>query len=58
MRARLSAKAESEWGEGSGLFGLEGQCKYEWQLAIGDVTRGWGKLCRVPAANYLDSYSL
>jgi non-specific serine/threonine protein kinase len=38
MRARLSAKAEQEWGEGSGLFGLEGLCEYEWRVALGDVT--------------------
>ncbi|MGH2862580.1 MAG: SNF2-related protein [Solirubrobacteraceae bacterium] len=35
-RAVLTATPEREW-ESSGLFGMEGLCAYEWQVAIGDV---------------------
>ena len=38
LRVKLSAEPEQEWGEGTGLFGVDGLCAYEWQVAIGDTT--------------------
>ena len=40
QRLRLKLKAEpfEEFEEGSGLFSLEGLCKYEWRVAVGDAT--------------------
>ena len=39
-RLRLSLKVEpfDEIEEGSGLFGLEGLCAYQWRIAVGDAT--------------------
>ncbi len=39
-RLRLSLKVEpfDEIEEGSGLFGLDGLCAYEWRIAVGDAT--------------------
>ena len=39
-RLRLQLKVEpfDEMEEGSGLFGIDGLCAYEWRVAIGDVT--------------------
>ena len=34
---KLSVQPEQEWGEGSGLFGVDGLCAYEWRVAIGDT---------------------
>ena len=38
LRVKLSAKPEQEWGEDTGLFGVDGLCAYEWRVAIGDTT--------------------
>jgi non-specific serine/threonine protein kinase len=39
VKLRARPKEESqEWEEGSGLFGIDGLCDYEWNVAIGDVT--------------------
>jgi len=37
LQVKLSAQPEQEWGEGTGLFGVDGLCAYEWQVAIGDA---------------------
>ncbi len=39
-RLRLTLKVEpfGEIEEGSGLFGLDGLCAYEWRIAVGDAT--------------------
>ncbi|HEY5342070.1 MAG TPA: DEAD/DEAH box helicase [Solirubrobacteraceae bacterium] len=39
-RLRLSLKVEpfDEIEEGSGLFGLDGLCAYQWRIAVGDAT--------------------
>ena len=37
LRVSLSVQSEEDWGEGSGLFGLDGLCAYEWRVAIGDA---------------------
>ena len=39
-RLRLTLKVEpfEEIEEGSGLFGLDGLCAYEWRIAVGDAT--------------------
>ena len=39
-RLRLSLKVEpfDEFEEGSGLFGLDGLCAYQWRIAVGDAT--------------------
>ena len=36
-RLKLSVRPEREWGEGSGLFGVDGLCAYEWRVAVGDA---------------------
>ena len=39
VKLRARPKEESqEWEEGSGLFGIDGLCDYEWTVALGDVT--------------------
>ena len=38
LRVKLRAEPEQEWGEGTGLFGVDGLCAYEWHVAIGDTT--------------------
>jgi len=39
VKLRARPKEEwQEWEEGSGLFGVEGLCAYEWTVALGDVT--------------------
>ncbi|MBI4172053.1 MAG: DEAD/DEAH box helicase [Actinobacteria bacterium] len=38
LRLRLEAEPLEELEEGSGLFGLEGLCAYEWKIAVGDAT--------------------
>ena len=40
MRVKLRAKPmdEEEWEEGSGLFGIDGLCAYEWRVAVGEET--------------------
>ncbi|MGH2916422.1 MAG: SNF2-related protein [Solirubrobacteraceae bacterium] len=37
LKLKLTAQPEQEWGESSGLFGVEGLCAYEWRVAIGDT---------------------
>lgn len=39
VKLRARPKEESQkWEDGSGLFGIDGLCDYEWSVAIGDVT--------------------
>ena len=38
LRLKLKAEPSKEWEEGSGLFGVEGLCAYEWRIAVGDVS--------------------
>jgi superfamily II DNA or RNA helicase len=38
LTVKLTARPEQEWGEGSGLFGVDGLCAYEWRVAIGGTT--------------------
>ena len=44
VRVKLSANPEQEWGEGTGLFGIDGLCAYEWQVAVGDTTLSLAEL--------------
>ena len=37
LQVKLSAEPEKEWGEGAGLFGVDGLCAYEWRVAVGDT---------------------
>jgi hypothetical protein len=37
LRARPNEQS-AEWEQGSGLFGVDGLCDYEWNVAIGEVT--------------------
>jgi superfamily II DNA or RNA helicase len=37
MRVTLRVDPVGEWGESTGLFGFDGLCAFEWQIAIGDV---------------------
>jgi non-specific serine/threonine protein kinase len=43
VRVKLSANPEQEW-EATGLFGIDGLCAYEWQVAIGDTTLSLSEL--------------
>ena len=38
LQVKLSARPMQEWGEGTGLFGVDGLCAYEWKVAIGEET--------------------
>ena len=38
LRLKLKAEPFKEWEEGSGLFGLDGLCAYEWRIAVGDAS--------------------
>ncbi|HZE04411.1 MAG TPA: DEAD/DEAH box helicase, partial [Solirubrobacteraceae bacterium] len=38
LKVKLSVQPDQEWEEGTGLFGVDGLCAYEWRAAIGDVT--------------------
>jgi non-specific serine/threonine protein kinase len=38
LRLKLTAEPIKEWEEGSGLFGLDGLCAYEWRVAVGSTT--------------------
>ena len=38
LRLKLNAEPFKEFEEGSGLFGLDGLCAYEWRIAVGDAT--------------------
>ncbi len=44
LRVKLSANPEQEWGDGTGLFGIDGLCAYEWQVAVGDTTLSLSEL--------------
>jgi SNF2-related domain/SNF2 Helicase protein/Helicase conserved C-terminal domain len=44
MRVKLSANPEQDWREGTGLFGIDGLCAYEWQVAVGDTTLSLSEL--------------
>lgn len=43
LQVKLSAKPEEEWNS-TGLFGIDGLCAYEWQVAIGDTTLSLSEL--------------
>jgi superfamily II DNA or RNA helicase len=38
LRLKLKVEPFDEIEEGSGLFGLDGLCAYEWKIAVGDAT--------------------
>lgn len=38
LRLKLKAEPREEPAEGSGLFGLDGLCEYEWRIAVGNTT--------------------
>jgi len=38
LQVKLSARPDTPWEEGSGLFGVDGLCAYEWKVAIGDTS--------------------
>ncbi|HLM85652.1 MAG TPA: DEAD/DEAH box helicase [Solirubrobacteraceae bacterium] len=50
-RLRLSLKVEpvDEIEEGSGLFGLDGLCAYQWRIAVGDATLTLAELRQLAA---------
>jgi len=37
LQVKLTAQPEQDWGEGAGLFGVDGLCAYEWKVAVGDT---------------------
>jgi superfamily II DNA or RNA helicase len=37
LRVAVTAQPAQEWEEGTGLFGIDGLCAYEWRVAVGDV---------------------
>ena len=43
VRVKLSANPEQEW-DSTGLFGIDGLCAYEWQVAVGDTTLSLSEL--------------
>jgi SNF2 family DNA or RNA helicase len=43
VRVKLSANPEQEW-DSTGLFGIDGLCAYEWQVAVGDTTLSLAEL--------------
>jgi non-specific serine/threonine protein kinase len=43
LRVKLSANPEQEW-DSTGLFGIDGLCAYEWQVAVGDTTLSLSEL--------------
>ncbi|MDQ6807374.1 MAG: DEAD/DEAH box helicase [Actinomycetota bacterium] len=44
MRVTLTANPEQEWGDGTGMFGIDGLCAYEWRVAVGDTTLSLSEL--------------
>jgi len=38
LQVKLHVDPGGEWGESTGLFGLDRLCAFEWQVAIGDLT--------------------
>ena len=49
LRLKLTAEPFKEWEEGSGLFGLDGLCAYEWRIAVGDATLSLSELRELAA---------
>jgi non-specific serine/threonine protein kinase len=49
LRLKLKAEPFKEWEEGSGLFGLDGLCAYEWRIAVGDATLSVAELRELAA---------
>ena len=49
LRLKLTAEPFKEWEEGSGLFGLDGLCAYEWRIAVGDATLSVSELRELAA---------
>jgi SNF2 family DNA or RNA helicase len=43
LRVKLSANPEQEW-DSTGLFGIDGLCAYEWQVAVGETTLSLSEL--------------
>lgn len=44
LQLKLRVDPAGEWGEPTGLFGLDGLCAFEWQVAIGEVTLTYEEL--------------
>ncbi len=38
LRVKLEAEPFDEFDESAGLFGLDGLCRYQWKVAVGDIT--------------------
>jgi SNF2 family DNA or RNA helicase len=49
LRLKLQAEPLKEWEEGSGLFGLDGLCAYEWRIAVGGATLSLAELRELAA---------
>jgi len=49
LRLKLKAEPSKDWDEGSGLFGVEGLCAYEWRIAVGDVSLSVSELRELAA---------
>ncbi|MGH8303539.1 MAG: DEAD/DEAH box helicase [Steroidobacteraceae bacterium] len=49
LRVKLTADPAKEWEEGSGLFGLDGLCAYEWRIAVGDAVVSLAELRELAA---------
>ena len=49
LRLKLKAEPSREWEQGSGLFGVEGLCAYEWRIAVGDVSLSVSELRELAA---------
>ena len=49
LRLKLTAEPFKEWEDGSGLFGLDGLCAYEWRIAVGDATLSLSELRELAA---------
>jgi len=44
VRVKLRVEPAGEWEQSTGLFGLDGLCAYEWQIAIGEATLSLSEL--------------
>ena len=49
LRLKLTGRAVQGVGGGSGLFGLDGLCAYEWRIAVGDATLSVSELRELAA---------
>jgi hypothetical protein len=49
LRLKLKVEPFGEIEEGSGLFGLDGLCAYEWRIAVGDATLSLAELRELAA---------